>query len=199
MEHCRYCDATFSSRQSRWRHVKNTCPNSDNSFQNGRVEVRSVDTSYVSDSSNYNGGSGRSAERYEESEKSSTSDEEMNEHVSETESAIEMGEGDEKRLNTYADMLTMQLCEDAENEKEFKLQVVEEVRRNKALRSARWFQEINSQVNHLVNKGYDIDEAINVAVRKRKFLLKDIFHECKNKQVGAQRLERYNNTITNYA
>ncbi len=77
-----------------------------------------------------------------------------------------MGEKDENVFHRYADMVTMQLCEDAETDKEFKWQVMEEVRRNKALRSARWFQEINSQVNHLIYKGYDVDEAIGVAVQR---------------------------------
>ncbi len=204
MEQCRYCNANFSSRQSRWRHEKNTCPASlKYSRRDGRGELHPLvadneDTSSVAGSSDMSG-TVRSSESNRKSEQSSDTDQEMGEYASEEESVNEMGEREGSLLNEYADMVTMQLCEDAENDKEFKLQVVEEIRRNKAVRSARWFQEINSQVNHLIYKGYDVDEAINAAVHKRKFMIKSLYSEYRNRLATAQRLEAYNNIITKYA
>ncbi len=110
-------------------------------------------------------------------------------YESEDQSVNELRSENRTCLHEYAEMLTAQLCEDSNNDKEFRDQIKEEIRRNKAAGSAYWFKEIDMIVDLLTDKGYEIDEAIHLAVRERKFMLKKIFTERKNMEPATRCLE----------
>ncbi len=200
MEYCKYCDATFSSRQSRWRHEKTTCPRNFWSQSRRGDEVTSAPNlkRVISTLSDSNSEGPYTID--ERSRSSTTSNNETDhDHSSGDASVDEIGNKDERVLLKYAQLQLMQLFEDAEDEKEFRGFIAEEIRRNKAVRSTRWFKELNTIVNRLIDKGYDFDEAIAAAVQKRKFMIKQMYAEYKNDEHATKRLKDYNRIITNYS
>ncbi len=154
-----------------------------------------MDTSYVSDSSNYNGGLGRSAERGTSIGTQSDIDVESSvsgqtvttsKAGSESSSATELDQTDEKIVKVYVNGLINAMVDDGGDAEGFIRETRGKLREYKALRKTAWFNKINSEVNILLLKTYDLDEAIKSVVTSHKRTLHRLFYEMRSVENSSQ-------------
>ncbi len=120
-----------------------------------------------------------SNEEESQSESSESSDEEKyrNDDVSTVSSAdVESQELEEEAENDEYDVI-IELAKHASTEKEFRELVAGKIMSCKELKMSNIYKQLKESIEKYLDNGYDVNEAVLSAVRKRKYLLNRVFDE----------------------
>ncbi len=105
---------------------------------------------------------------------------------SESSSTTELDLTDQKIVSGYTRQLISEMVDDAGNVSGFIRETAEKLRQYKALRKTDWFMKMNNDVNILLLKTYDLDEAIKSVVSNSKRSLHHLFYELRTEEYGSQ-------------
>ncbi len=165
MNDCRFCDACFTSRQARWRHENYRCANAPSaSKQNGGNNYGQSTASSVSNGDTVTDDRSQSIVEVESGSDSTT----------------ELESSDLKIVSGYTNEMIHEMVDDSGDASGFITETILKLRQYKALRETEWFMKINSDVNHLLFKNYDLDEAIKAVIANRKGFLHHLFFELRS-------------------
>ncbi len=104
-----------------------------------------------------------------------------------------------KILKSYRDIIITNLVNESGDRYNFVNEVAQLVREYKAVRQSVMFEKLLTTMKRLMRRGYDVHDAINKAVKKRRFLVTGVYDDEINKREAEKKMASYNNTITNYA
>ncbi|MCP3665010.1 MAG: hypothetical protein GY696_21355 [Gammaproteobacteria bacterium] len=105
----------------------------------------------------------------------------------------------DKILSSYKDTLLRGIADDCQDKSEFVNEIMQLVQEYKAIRQSVMFGKLLTSVRRFMRRGYDVHDAINKAMRKRKFLVSGVYSEEIGSREGEARVASYNRIISQYS